>query len=244
MAKTLEQQLICAIARARIAKIVLICIGSGEHGFRAEVTSERARSTTYTITRDTATGDLVCTCPATVVCKHIGATLLAGASFHSNAKRPEDVPVTPNPNRPELEPPAPSAASTFAERQAAANAAHAAQLRARYGEPDLVWVNSIIDDDLPASPIAVTEEEGLAELLGRDSTDDEWEADERPEAGKQAEAERRAEWMCRQTQAEIERASDRRIAAGLTPHPYDGRYFWDNDTHAWLPKPALAEVAR
>lgn len=52
--------------------------------------------------------------------------------------------------------------------------------------------------------MVVTEADCLNELLDRETTGDEWEADERPEAEKQAEAERRAEAMRRETQAEIE----------------------------------------
>lgn len=121
MAKTLEQQLTCAQERARKASITLICIGAGSHGFRAEASSERDRSTTYEITRDPQTHDLVCTCPATVVCKHIGSALLAGASYHTNAMPSSALPVTPNLNRPdpEPEPPAPSAAPKLISREEA-----------------------------------------------------------------------------------------------------------------------------
>jgi hypothetical protein len=108
--KTLAKQLTCAQERARTTTLDLVMIGQGAQGdFKAVVTSERDRSVEYTITYGEQTHDLTCSCPATVICKHIGYLLNRGIDFHSNGLRPEDVPVTPNPNRqPQPEPPAPA----------------------------------------------------------------------------------------------------------------------------------------
>lgn len=91
-AKTLSQQIVEARARAaKCTSLYIVMIGFNEDGFKAKVNSASTPDTEYTITRD-IDGNLSCSCPATIICKHVGLIMSKGVDFHSNAQRPEPTP--------------------------------------------------------------------------------------------------------------------------------------------------------
>lgn len=81
MQKSLEQQLIEAIAHAMTARIEIDTTASAPDGSVTIVTSEKQASESYVVTRD-FDGNLTCSCPARVVCKHVGICLLTGLEYH------------------------------------------------------------------------------------------------------------------------------------------------------------------
>lgn len=81
MRKPLEQQISEAKARALTARIEIDTTVNTPFGSYILVTSEQDATITYAITRDPE-GNLTCSCPARVVCKHIGLVLLRGMGYH------------------------------------------------------------------------------------------------------------------------------------------------------------------
>ena len=81
MTKTLDQQISEAKAQATTARIAVDLAASMPNSSLIRVTSERDPTITYAITRDPE-GKLTCSCPARVVCKHIGLVLSQGINYH------------------------------------------------------------------------------------------------------------------------------------------------------------------
>ena len=79
--KTEDQQISDAKARAKIARIGIDRTASKSDGSLIKVTSEQDATITYDVTRDLQ-GKLICSCPARVICKHIGVVLLLGIKYH------------------------------------------------------------------------------------------------------------------------------------------------------------------
>lgn len=77
MQKSLDQQIAEAIERARTSTISVL--HSDERTIT--VTSGTPGHEPYVVSRDTD-GNLSCSCPAQVVCKHVGLLLLSGEEYH------------------------------------------------------------------------------------------------------------------------------------------------------------------
>ena len=97
MAKTqkpLEQQIECAQARAKTAKIDLLSIyADGEGNVTWTITSERDANTWYYVTYGTD-NHLTCDCPAQCVCKHIGLVLNRNVNY-TRTGQPANPPAAP-----------------------------------------------------------------------------------------------------------------------------------------------------
>lgn len=97
MAKTqkpLEQQIECAKARAKTAKIDLLSVyADGEGNVTWTITSERDANDWYHV-RYGADNHLVCDCPAQCVCKHIGLVLNRNVNY-TRTSRPATTPAAP-----------------------------------------------------------------------------------------------------------------------------------------------------
>ncbi len=99
---TLAQQLTKACARAVTGTNTIVRLGNDESGLLAILTSARDARLAYTIRRDQASGTLTCSCPARVVCKHIGLLLVQyGVPYHTTGRPDEMQPVVPGSNPPE-----------------------------------------------------------------------------------------------------------------------------------------------
>ncbi len=100
--KSIETQITEARARATTCSCRVLLIRCAAPDVLAILTSAQDASRVYTIRRDQTSGMLRCSCPATVVCKHIGLLLvLHGVPYHTHARPAQALPVTPNSNHPE-----------------------------------------------------------------------------------------------------------------------------------------------
>lgn len=98
----LAQQLTKACARAVKSPNTIVRLGRAERGSLAILTSARDARVADTIRRDQASGTLTCSCPAWVVCKHIGLLLVRyGVPYHSIRRPGETQPAVTDSTCPE-----------------------------------------------------------------------------------------------------------------------------------------------
>ncbi|GEM_PF-3923806 len=90
--KSIEVQIKEACERARKnPDLYIIAIGDTGCGWNAIVNSASTPFQEYTIVRD-VDGNLHCSCPAQIVCKHVGLLVNRGVSYHSTAVRQQPAP--------------------------------------------------------------------------------------------------------------------------------------------------------
>lgn len=100
--KSIETQITEARARATICSCRVLLIRCAAPDVLAILTSAQDASRVYTIRRDQTSGILKCSCPATVVCKHIGLLLVRhGVPYHTHTSPAQALPLTLNPHHPE-----------------------------------------------------------------------------------------------------------------------------------------------